>query len=136
MLPMLLILAAPLAEPPPGHFYNRPGATPAMRDTALRRCRAITTRPTVETSRPLTPPIGTAPDLPRPRVRTTGTIGECMAMAGWNLYALTPREQARWRRLSEGARSGLLGGIAEYLHGRTLTAIGDGGCSLSRTPSA
>jgi len=108
MLPMLLILAAPLAEPPPGHFYNRPGATLAMRDTALRQCRAITTGPMVETSRPLTPPIGTAPDLPRPYVRTADTIGECMTMAGWNLYALSPREQARWRRLSESARSGLL----------------------------
>lgn len=98
----------PVPAPPPGHFYNRPGATIAGRDADLRRCRAISTGPMIETDRALMSPDETAPDLPKPIAPVPDTIEQCMRMRGWTLYALSPREQARWRGLSARAQHRLV----------------------------
>lgn len=109
MIPLLVIAAsvmaqaAPITPVPLDRFYNRPGATIAQRDADLQRCRQIITAPMAETSRTLTPPIGDGADLPRPMPTPSDTIEQCMTMHGWNLYALSPREQARWLRLSPRA---------------------------------
>lgn len=118
--------AAPLPTTLPARFYNRPGASGAIRDADLARCRAIATVPMGETGpmvvkdRRLTPPIGTAPDLPSGSATPDDTTEGCMSARGWRLYALSPREQAAWAQLSGAARVRL----AERLTGATTPRWG------------
>ena len=91
----------------------------ATRDADLARCLAIATQPMADTGpavvkdRRLTPPIGTARDA---SPTTPGDpIETCMSNRGWQLYALTLREQTAWARPSPPARARL----ADTLTGAT-----------------
>ncbi|AXJ97426.1 MULTISPECIES: hypothetical protein [unclassified Sphingomonas] len=97
---------APLVSTMPARFHNRPGASVAARDTDIGRCRAIATGPLVteRAGRSLTPPVGDPALLPRAVAARSGDIDTCMADRGWRLYALSPREQTTWTRLSAAAR--------------------------------
>lgn len=118
-MPAALLTALALAQAGPlpatfqARFYNRPGASVAVRDADLTRCLAIATVPLADTGpavvkdRRLTPPIGTAPDLPPAATPTGDPIETCMSNRGWRLYALSAREQARWARLSSARQAHL-----------------------------
>ena len=116
---LTLAQSAPLPATLPERFYNRPGASVATRDADLARCLAIATQPMADTGpavvkdRRLTPPIGTAQDVPP--VTPDNPIETCMSNRGWRLYALTLREQTAWARLSAPARARL----ADTLTGAT-----------------
>lgn len=108
---LALAQSAPLPATLPARFYNRPGASVATRDADLVRCLAIATQPmadigpAVVKDRRLTPPVGTAQDVPP--VTPDDPIETCMSNRGWRLYALSPRERATWTRLSPAARTRL-----------------------------
>lgn len=108
---LALAQSAPLPATLPERFYNRPGASVATRDADLARCLAIATQPmadigpAVVKDRRLTPPVGTAQDVPP--VTPDDPIETCMSNRGWRLYALSPRERATWTRLSPAARARL-----------------------------
>ncbi len=116
---LALAQSAPLPATLPARFYNRPGASVTTRDADLARCLAIATQPMAVTGpavvkdRRLTPPIGTAQDVPP--VTPDDPIETCMSNRGWRLYALTLREQTAWARLSAPARARL----ADTLTGAT-----------------
>lgn len=116
---LALTRADPLLTILPARFYNRPGTSVATRDADLARCLAIATQPMADTGpavvkdRRLTPPIGTAQDVPPDT--PDDPIETCMSNRGWRLYALTLREQTAWARLSAPARARL----ADTLTGAT-----------------
>lgn len=111
---LALAQAAPLPATLPARFYNRPGASVATRDADLARCLAIATVPLADTGpavvkdRRLTPPIGTAPDITPAATPTGDPIETCMSNRGWRLYALSPRKQVRWARLSSAQQTRLV----------------------------
>ena len=116
---LALAQSAPLPATLPARIYTRPGASVTTRDADLARCLAIATQPMAVTGpavvkdRRLTPPIGTAQDVPP--VTPDDPIETCMSNRGWRLYALTLREQTAWARLSAPARARL----ADTLTGAT-----------------
>lgn len=137
---LALTRADPLLTTLPARFYNRPGASVATRDADLARCLAIATQPMADTGpavvkdRRLTPPIGTAQDVPP--VTLDDPIETCMSNRGWRLYALTLREQTAWARLSAPARARLadtLTGATQPRWGRLVrpaSRLRLNGCSL------
>lgn len=131
----LLLLAA--TSDPATTFYNRPGARPAMVDAELRRCRMITTGPHADAiggdgaAAALTPAIplqkqaAPRPENPAPlpwEAVPSPTIGDCMALRGWRLYALDAPTKAALDRLSPTARAARMAALIAARHpaGATL----------------
>lgn len=104
---LALALLATAQGSVPATFYNRPGATPAMLATELRRCRTITTGPQGEAGRALTPLIAAPGNVDAAPARSP-TIEDCMVMRGWRVYALDGGERATLEALSPDARANAL----------------------------
>lgn len=139
-LTVILSAAALPVEPPhsqvPLRFYNRPGATEAMKAAEIAQCRTIVTGPggTVE-PRELTPP--TAPlGLPRDVAGPDSSVETCMVMRGWNIYLLAPRERAALARLSPKARARVLRTLTGARHPSRGRLVRDGRALQLRDPAA
>ncbi|WP_156167034.1 hypothetical protein [Sphingomonas sp. Ag1] len=136
LLPAMLLLAA--TPDPAATFYNRPGATPAMVDAELRRCRMITTGPHADAvggdvaAAALTPAIplqkqaAPRPENPAPlpwEAVATPTIEDCMVLRGWRLYALDAPTKAALDRLSPAARAARMAALIAARHPANATLL-------------
>lgn len=110
---ILLATALAMAGQIPERVYNRADASAAAVAAELRQCRTVTqgTMGTTELRRPLTPPSGDALAPPGPGGRVTDTIEDCMVARGWNVVAISARDQRRLGRLSPAARDRALGAV-------------------------
>jgi hypothetical protein len=117
----LSTISTPSADVP-YRFYNRPGASPALAEADLARCRAITTQTTGfrERARVLTPPIGSPlpPSATDPEPPAVDTIEDCMVTRGWRIFALSATERTRLAGLSPRVRLRTLATLASTRHPR------------------
>lgn len=130
---LLLAMAAPVNAAIPAHFYNRPGATPAMLEADRTRCLMIATGPTGKTVEgpALAPPIADPSPGPvaRPLARApqamASTTEGCLLSQGWRLFALRPAERRTLGNLSRKRRALALSaliGARHPAHGRLVRA--------------
>lgn len=111
----------------PYRFYNRPGASPALVEADLARCRAITTQTTgtSERRRVLTPPIGAPLSPPAIDVAPPAmdAIEGCMVTRGWRIFALSSAERSRLNRLPPPARARTFATLVTARHPRWGTLV-------------
>lgn len=139
LLPLFLgvaVLTASRQAPAPALFYNQPGATDAMKEAELKRCRAITAGPMgMAEQKALAPPVDPG-SFPRDAASPGPSIETCMVMRGWRVYSLSPRERDALARMPSRARARALQALTAARRPARGRLLRDGGGLLLRDPAA